>query len=236
MKSAAAWIPAILGDAALTMFVAGFALGYARAVPPTVAFLITTLGMVLGIAATIAGVIMVARAGMSMHVMMAFLGLVPALFLLYTVINARGLPVINDISTDLVYPPALQYAATVPANAGRDMSLPDAFKDDIEEHYADLQSLGLNKQRDDVFVKARSVVEQQPGWKITATTVTDKESIIEGETETRVFGFVDDWAVRITDADGGGVVVDMRSKSREGKGDFGVNAARIREFLRQLQA
>lgn len=236
MKSVMPWVAAILGDTSLTLFVAGFALGYARAVPATIAFLITTLGMVLGIAAAVAGLIMVARSGWSIHSAMAFFGLVPALFLLYTLINARGLPVINDISTDLVYPPVLKYAATVPANAERDMSFPESFKDDIEDHYGDLQSLGLNKQRDDVFAKARSIIQQQQGWTITATTVTDTESIIEGETQTRVFGFVDDWAIRITDAQGGGVVVDMRSKSREGKGDFGVNAARIREFFAQLQS
>lgn len=236
MKSAVAWTLAILGDTSLALFILGFALGYARAVPPTVAFLLATLGMVLGIAATIGGVIMIARTGMSLQSGMALLGLVPVLFLLYTIINARGFPVINDISTDLVYPPALQHAATVPANAGRDMSLPESFKDDIQDHYADLQSLGLNKRRDDVFVKALDIARRQPGWTVTASTVTATESIIEGETQTRIFGFVDDWVIRITDAQGGGVVVDMRSKSREGRGDLGANAARIRDFFAQLQS
>lgn len=236
MKSMAPWVAAILGDMSLTLFLAGFALGYTRAAPATIAFLMTTLGMVLGIAAAVAGLIMVVRSGWSIHSAMAFFGLVPALFLLYTLINARGLPVINDISTDLVYPPALEHAATVPANAGRDMSFPESFKDDIEDHYGDLQSLGLNKQRDDVFAKALDIARRQPGWTVTASTVTDTESVIEGEAQTRVFGFVDDWIIRITDAQGGGVVVDMRSKSREGKGDFGVNAARIRDFFAQLQA
>jgi hypothetical protein len=122
------------------------------------------------------------------------MGVVPALFLVYTLVNARGLPVINDISTDLVYPPALAHAATVPANEGRDMSFPAAFKDDIQDHYADLQSLGLNRMRDDVFAKALDLARRQPGWTVTASTVTANESIIEGEAATRMFGFVDDWA------------------------------------------
>lgn len=236
MKSMLAWIPALLGDAAVMLFVLGFALGYTRTLPPLAAFFMSSLGMLLGVVATISGVIMLARSGITLQSGMALLGLVPALFLLYTLINARGFPPINDISTDLVYPPALAHAATVPANAGHDMSLPETYKDDIKKHYSDLQSLGLNKLRDDVFAKARGLAEKQPGWTITATTVTAKESIIEGEAQTRMFGFVDDWVIRITDAQGGGVVVDMRSKSRDGKGDLGTNAKRIRDFLAQIQA
>ncbi len=236
MKSVIAWIPALLGDAASTLFILGFALGYTRTVPSLTAFFMSSLGMLLGVVATIGGVIMLARSGITLQSGMALLGLVPALFLVYTLINARGFPPINDISTDLVYPPALAHAATVPANAGRDMALPEAFKADIKKSYADLQSIGLNKQRDDVFAKVRDLAQKQPGWTITATTVTEKESIVEGETQTRMFGFIDDWVIRITDAQGGGVVVDMRSKSREGKGDLGTNAKRIREFLAQIQS
>ena len=36
-------------------------------------------------------------------------------------------------------------------------------------------------------------------------------------------------------ADGGGVVVDVRSASRVGKGDLGCNAARIRQYLAALR-
>jgi len=42
--------------------------------------------------------------------------------------------------------------------------------------------------------------------------------------------FHDDFAVRVR-PDDGGAVVDMRSKSRDGKGDLGANAERIRSFL-----
>jgi uncharacterized protein (DUF1499 family) len=236
MKSAIGIIAAGAGTVSITLFVLGFALGYARLVPSHIAFLFAALGMALGLIATIAGVVLLARQGMSPRAGLALLGLPPALMLLYTVINTRGLPVINDISTDLVYPPALHHAATVPANAGRDMSLPESFKDDIKDAYPDLQSLGMNKRRDDVFAKALDIARRHPGWTVTSSTVTASESIIEGEAQSRLFGFVDDWTVRITDAQGGGVVVDMRSKSRVGKGDLGANAARIRDFLKQLQA
>jgi uncharacterized protein (DUF1499 family) len=35
-------------------------------------------------------------------------------------------------------------------------------------------------------------------------------------------------------AEGGGAIVDVRSKSRDGRGDLGANAARIRDFAETL--
>jgi uncharacterized protein (DUF1499 family) len=78
------------------------------------------------------------------------------------------------------------------------------------------------------------IAKARAGWEVTSTTISEKESIIEGTATSRVFGFVDDFVIRITDADNG-VVVDMRSKSRDGRGDLGANAARIREFLTDVQ-
>lgn len=52
---------------------------------------------------------------------------------------------------------------------------------------------------------------------------------------TLLFGFKDDIVIRITPA-GSGSRVDVRSASRVGRSDLGVNAKRIREFLRGLAA
>ena len=57
---------------------------------------------------------------------------------------------------------------------------------------------------------------------------------IEATDTTRVFRFVDDIAIRVR-AEGMASVVDVRSKSRDGRGDMGANAARIRAFLSALQ-
>jgi uncharacterized protein (DUF1499 family) len=46
--------------------------------------------------------------------------------------------------------------------------------------------------------------------------------------------FVDDIVIRVT-ADGSGSRVDMRSLSRQGRSDFGVNAARIRAYMGELK-
>ena len=46
---------------------------------------------------------------------------------------------------------------------------------------------------------------------------------------TAIFRFVDDIAIRVRPT-ASGTVVDVRSKSRDGRGDLGANAERIRAF------
>jgi uncharacterized protein (DUF1499 family) len=57
---------------------------------------------------------------------------------------------------------------------------------------------------------------------------------LEAVAGTFWFGFKDDVTVRVS-ADGAGSLVDVRSKSRVGKGDLGTNAQRIRTYQRRLQ-
>ena len=51
---------------------------------------------------------------------------------------------------------------------------------------------------------------------------------------THVFRFVDDVVIRVR-ADRTATVVDVRSKSRDGRGDLGANAARIRAFVAAME-
>ena len=59
--------------------------------------------------------------------------------------------------------------------------------------------------------------------------------MIEASDTSGVFGFVDDTVIRIS-TNGDGSIVDMRSVSRVGRSDFGINAKRIEGFLRLLAA
>ncbi len=64
-------------------------------------------------------------------------------------------------------------------------------------------------------------------------TIVDGDPVagrIGANDRSRWFGFIDDIVIRIT-ASGAGSKIDMRSSSRHGRGDFGVNAARIRAYL-----
>jgi uncharacterized protein (DUF1499 family) len=53
---------------------------------------------------------------------------------------------------------------------------------------------------------------------------------LEAEARSFWFGFVDDIVIRITPT-ATGSAIDLRSTSRTGKGDLGVNAKRIKQFF-----
>jgi uncharacterized protein (DUF1499 family) len=81
------------------------------------------------------------------------------------------------------------------------------------------------------FERAKGAVEEA-GWQIAREDPSAGR--IEAVATTFWFGFKDDVVIRIA-ADGPGSRVDVRSKSRVGKGDLGTNAQRIRAYQRRLQ-
>ncbi len=98
--------------------------------------------------------------------------------------------------------------------------------------YADLQPQRFNQPLENVFAAALAVV-QASGWEIRLSEPA--EGVIEATATTRLLKFKDDVTVAITRAEGG-AVVNVRSKSRIGKGDLGTNARRIRAFQAELAA
>lgn len=72
------------------------------------------------------------------------------------------------------------------------------------------------------------VARQEARW--TLSTEDKGGGVLEGVSVTRFWRFKDDFVVRLTE-DEDGVRVDMRSRSRIGKGDLGVNAARIHDYF-----
>jgi uncharacterized protein (DUF1499 family) len=66
------------------------------------------------------------------------------------------------------------------------------------------------------------------GWRVLASA--PGEGRLEASDITRWFGFTDDIVVRVRAAPNGSRI-DVRSASRIGKSDVGVNARRIRAFL-----
>ena len=70
------------------------------------------------------------------------------------------------------------------------------------------------------------------GWEIVASD-PDKGHI-EAVANTPFVGFKDDVVIRVA-AGADGTLVDVRSKSRIGKGDMGVNAERVRNYATKLQ-
>jgi len=69
------------------------------------------------------------------------------------------------------------------------------------------------------------------GWEIVA--VEPQPRRLEATDTSLLFGFTDDIVIRITPHERGSQL-DIRSMSRVGRSDVGVNAQRIRRFLKRL--
>jgi uncharacterized protein (DUF1499 family) len=139
-------------------------------------------------------------------------------------------PRIHDISTDTDNPP--RYVAVLPLREGAEN--PTDYGAEVaaqqKKAYPDIVPAMLDAPPAQAFARAERAARAM-GWEIVAVAPEDLR--IEATDTTLLFGFKDDIVIRIAAA-GSGSRVDVRSLSRVGKSDFGVNANRIRKFLRQL--
>jgi uncharacterized protein (DUF1499 family) len=96
--------------------------------------------------------------------------------------------------------------------------------------YADLQPQRFNQPPGKVYDAALASLQ---AMNIRIREEQRVQGIIEAVATTRVLRFEDDITVSVT-RDGEVTVVNVRSKSRIGKADFGANARRIRAFQAEL--
>ena len=145
--------------------------------------------------------------------------------------KARNLPPIHDISTDTEVPP--RFVALLSARAGSGASS-DPAGPSVAAHqlkaYPKLGSVTYRLPPDRVFERALGIARDL-GWSIVAA-VPD-EGRIEASDRSFWFGFTDDVVIRIRNYESGSLV-DIRSASRVGVSDLGVNAARIQAFIDKL--
>ena len=147
-------------------------------------------------------------------------------------LQARSVPPINDISTDLRDPPAMVVTLQMRRDAVTPAAYPKDFVDQQRAAYPDIQTIALKVPPAEAFKRADKVAMDM-GWDIVARAPA--EGRLEAIDTTKWFGFHDDIVVRIH-AEGSGSRVDIRSKSRVGRSDLGVNARRIRDFTARLKA
>ena len=84
---------------------------------------------------------------------------------------------------------------------------------------------------DKAFEQALAAARKM-GWVIVDANAA--EGRIEATDTTFWFGFKDDIVIRVNPSDHGSRV-DIRSVSRVGKSDVGMNARRIRKYLKELK-
>ncbi len=97
--------------------------------------------------------------------------------------------------------------------------------------YPDIQPRTYQKPSAEVFDAALHVVNRLSRWSLVG--YDEKRGEIQAEARTVLWRFVDDVRIRLTNREGT-TVVEVRSSSRVGRGDFGQNARRIRGFLKEL--
>lgn len=145
------------------------------------------------------------------------------------------LPKIHDITTDTHDPP--QFRAVLAARTAENAS--PALYEGAEiarqqrSAYPDIAPFDASLPPRDAFRCALQAAEAMPKWTILARD--DSAGTIEATQKSFWFGFSDDIAIRVT-ANGRGSRIDIRSKSRQGRSDFGINAARIRAYFAVLKS
>lgn len=207
-----------------------------------IAFVIALLAIVTGV-----GVGMWARrkgrvaprplrwAGMAMSAALA-------LWLLSFAYTARTVPAIHDVSTDLADPPQFKtlalrkdYLDQIPGADDPEMRGMNPLQRWAAIHakaYGDIRSVRIEMPVADAVAKAERLAQVR-GWDI--AVVDPVEGRVEATDTTRFFKFKDDVVVRVRPAENGrGSIVDMRSISRVGVSDLGVNAKRVRSFLADM--
>ena len=137
-------------------------------------------------------------------------------------------PPIHDISTDTINPP--QFLTLKEDRDGARNTLvyggPKIAAQQIEA-FPDILPIISTLSPDDAYSKALSVGKTM-GWKIIGENPAVRR--YEGTAKTPFFKFVDDTVVVVSETPTGSRI-DIRSVSRIGRGDIGVNAKRIREFI-----
>lgn len=204
------------------------------------AFYAAVAGAVLAISAWF-----MSRRGEGTLTVVNIIALVVALIFIGYLLNmvriSRSVPPIHDVTTNLDAVPRFfrlslreDNFAMVPAQDDprlMRMSHVDRWRALHEQSYGDLRTIRVPWDVPGTIKRAESLARER-GWEVASA---DPRGVLEATDTSTFFRFKDDVVLRAVPNPAGGSNVDMRSVSRVGVSDLGVNARRIREFLADLQ-
>ena len=145
---------------------------------------------------------------------------------------ARSVPPIHDITTDTDDPPAFVAVLGLRGEKANSTDYEGAeLAAQQKAGYPDLGPLVLDLAPAEAFARAEAAARAL-GWEMVAADAVAGR--LEATDTTFWFGFKDDIVVRVR-AEGQGSRVDVRSNSRVGKSDVGINAKRIAAYLGELK-
>ena len=192
--------------------------------------LISALALILGIAGLVIG-----RKGanpawrrgiVGVAISFAYVG-----FLATRPLVAGDAPAIHDVTTDLANPPQFEVLPLRSDNLAG-VGTMENWRKIHAEAYGDLAPITLSKPVAEATTDAVRLASEA-GWQIASSDPA--RGHVEATASVSYIRFQDDVVIRIVQtADGRHSRVDMRSVSRVGVGDLGVNAKRVRSFLQAL--
>ena len=235
----------IFGIGSVLAFPVSLILYRLAGLPFSTAFQIILLGAVVGAAVLVIGLLyfLIRRkadpAGAKAAITGAIVAIFPLLPLAMQAHKGTSLPSIHNISTDTRNAPQFDKIASIrtendnPHAYDHDQTVGDsgalvvgAIGLCLCESFPDVHLLSVAE----ALSKAEQVAKSM-GWEIVNIDVN--KGILEATETTLLWGFKDDIIVRVVEQ-GGQTLVDLRSVSRIGRSDLGVNAARIEKFIEQF--
>jgi hypothetical protein len=152
-------------------------------------------------------------------------------FLASRPMTTGDVPAIHDITTDLANPPQFE-ALKVREDNLAGVGTVENWKMMHAAAYGDLRPIEIAKPVAEVTADAVRLA-QESGWNVARSDPA--RGHVEATASVSFIRFHDDVVLRINPTpDGKGSKVDMRSISRVGVSDLGVNAKRIRAFQKAL--
>ena len=230
----------------LALMTIGIGGAYQKAVTGNLMLLCVMLGAVTGIIAFVFGLTAnVLRSKNSEGSIGAVLAVVYGLaiagagaylYLMYY----QTMPRLNDVTTDFENPPeftadfsGFEAQEGTEFVQGKSARIYDpSFSDLQKAGYPDIVPKAFPNPPDVIFRAAVKTAAVMPAWTIASTDPAKFH--FEAEAESETLHFIDDIAVEARPDGKGGSVLHIRSRSRAGEFDFGVNAARIRNFFAKL--
>jgi uncharacterized protein (DUF1499 family) len=172
---------------------------------------------------------------------LAWLGLAMALLMLaypaYLTWRAISLPIINDVSTDLETPPSFLMSAKGREARGN-RTPPESSPETREAQrraYPAVQPIMVDLETNDAYRLALEVAKASH-WRIVdaiAPSVRESVGHVDAIAGSLIMGFPSDIAIRVKPS-ATQTRIDIRSVSRVGRHDFGVNARRIEKFAADI--
>ena len=219
------------------MIGAGMTGSHFRLIAPFMGFQLFALGFLLSILGLLVGLLAIfltrkpqVRAGRNRAVLATIVCAVIAVPIFVTLIGSSKYPPINDITTDFDNPPEFTFAQQLQHEPNRDMKYNKAkYADRQQQGYGPIGPIKEHLDPTAAFARVTEVAKASPNWTITYTDPATKT--LEVVATSKLWHFNDDVVIQVRAATDGTSLIEMRSKSRDGIGDFGVNARRIRRFF-----